>query len=285
MKAGFIGLGNLGSTIARRLLESGVKLITWNRSVQKAEMHGFPVAQSPKEMLEQVDIVFLCLFDSIAVESVFNMDNGLMCKELSGKIIVDLSTNHVDFVEAFYGHCEEHDATYLESPVLGSVVPASKGELTVLTSGNEEAYGKVKPMLELIGKNLFYMPSPTSATQMKLINNLALGNFMATIAEAVSIADEAGIGKEEAMDILGAGAGNSMVLNAKRTKLLEEDFSPHFSNAAIYKDLHCLQDMAFNMQRPFFTGSITKELYGKMMRDGKGNLDFSSIFEIFAKAK
>ena len=72
-----------------------------------------------------------------------------------------------------------------------------------------------------------------------------------------------------------------MVLNAKRTKLLEEDFSPHFSGDAIYKDLHLLQQLAFDLKRPLLTGAVTKELFGTMVREGNGPDDFSGIFRLF----
>lgn len=133
---------------------------------------------------------------------------------------------------------------YVEAPVLGSTVPASLGNLTVLVSEIQSGYEEALPYLQLIGKNIFYLGSPGWATKMKLVNNLLLGNFMASIAEALVFGEEIGLEKEKVLDILAAGAGNSGVLNAKREKLLQEDFSAQFSSALIYKDLHYMQDLA-----------------------------------------
>jgi len=186
-------------------------------------------------------------------------------------------------VPLFHGLCKNAGAIYLEAPVLGSIVPAAQGTLTVLISGDEAGYAKVRPVLENIGKHLFYLEKPGLATKMKLINNLALGSFMATIAEALALGETVGIAKEEILEILSAGGGNSLVLNAKRNKLLQEDFATHFSSALIYKDLHCLQDLAYSEKKSLFTGSVIKELYARTFAAGIDQEDFSAIYKLFKK--
>jgi len=115
---------------------------------------------------------------------------------------------------------------------------------------------------------------------MNLINNLVLGTFVATLAEALAFGEDIGIDKTKVIDILSAGAGSSLVLTAKKEKLLTEDFSSHFSSALIYKDLHYLQDLARELKRPLFTGSITKELFGMALAEGLDGFDFSVIYRI-----
>jgi len=283
MELGFIGLGHLGKAVAGRLIECGHTLTVWNRTPGKAEDIQAEVASSPRSVADNAEVVFLCMFDSNAVDSILNQENGLLSGDISKKIIVDLSTNHFKEVSTFHELCKKAGATYLEAPVLGSVVPASQGALTVLVSGNETGYKKVKPVLENIGKHLFFFNEPALATKMKLINNLTLGSFMATIAEALSLGEEIGIEKEEILEILSVGGGNSLVLNAKKGKLLEEDFSTHFSSALIYKDLHCLQDLAYEQKKTLFTGAVIKELYARTFEEGIEQEDFSAIYKLFKK--
>ncbi|HEY3277887.1 MAG TPA: NAD(P)-dependent oxidoreductase [Syntrophorhabdaceae bacterium] len=280
MKTGFIGLGTLGKTIAKRLVSRGVELMVWNRTRAKAVEFGAPVAESPVKVLGEVDVVFLNLFDSKAVEEVIFGPGGFMEGDLSGKTIIDTTTNHFDRVAAFHQRVREKGGRYLEAPVLGSVVPASEGNLTVLVSGEKDAYEQQRPLIEIIGKNIFYLPRPSTATKMKLINNLLLGTFMAAISEAMVFGEAAGVDKEQVLDIFAAGAGNSGVLNAKRKKLLTGDFSPHFSSALIYKDLHYLEDLARTLKRPLFTGSPVKELFALTFKGGKDQLDFSVLYEV-----
>jgi 3-hydroxyisobutyrate dehydrogenase len=283
MHLGFIGLGNLGKAIAGRLLDCGHSLTVWNRTRSKAEGLQVEIAASPAAVADSTEIMFICLFDSNAVNTVLTQDNGILSTDVSGKIIIDLSTNHFKDVNTFHERCTRAKCTYLETPVLGSVVPASQGALTILISGSKTGYETVKPVLENMGKHLFYLEKPALATKMKLINNLTLGSFMASIAEALTLGEEVGISKADILDILSVGGGNSLVLNAKKTKLLEEDFSTHFSNALIYKDLHCLQDLAYEQKKSFFTGAVVKELYAKTFEKGIEKEDFSSVYKIFKK--
>ena len=153
--------------------------------------------------------------------------------------------------------------------------------MTVLVSGERSACERIRPVLEDIGKQIFLLEKPGLATRMKLINNMVLGSFMAAIAEAVSFAEQVGLDKKEVVEILSVGGGNSLVLNAKKAKLLEEDFSAHFSNALMYKDLHCLMDLAYSEKKPLFTGAMIKEFYAQAFDQGLGQEDFSAIYRIF----
>ena len=159
-------------------------------------------------------------------------------------------------------------------------LPISKGLLTILVSGKRPAYEEALPYLEKIGKDIFYLEEPALATKMKLINNLVLGSFMATLAEAIVLGEKTGIDKETVIDILSSGAGNSLVLNAKREKIINEDFSTHFSSSLIYKDLHYLQDLARTLKSPAFTASVTKELFAMTLLRGMEDLDFSAIYRV-----
>jgi len=281
MPIGFIGLGNLGTAVVTRLKEVGAEVLTYNRTKEKAISKGFDVVDTPKELLKKCDVIFLCLFDSSAVDNILHMEDGLLCEELKGKTVIDLSTHHFEDVLEVHKIMEEFEVKYLENPVFGSVTPALAGVLTLVASGKKEVYDEVKPLLEKIGKEIFFLGKQGSATKMKLINNLCLGSFMATIAECTSLAEDCEIPKEKALDILGVGGGTSLVLNAKKQKLITENFSAHFSNDAINKDLHCLQDLAYKMKKPLYSAAIPKELFSKMKMMGKGDEDFSSIYQLF----
>lgn len=284
MQIGFIGLGHLGKAIAGRLIECQHTLTVWNRSTEKTAGLQATIAASPAEVARQSEIINLCLFDSAAVHNVLTQENGLLSVDLKNKIIIDHTTNHFREVLAFHKLCAEAGAIYLEAPVLGSVVPATKGALTVLVSGEKEGFTRAEPVLAQIGKDVFHLETPGLATKMKLINNLALGSIMATLAEAVAFGENVGIDKATVLDILNVGGGQSLVLNAKKAKLLAEDFSPHFTNSLIYKDLHCLQDLAYEQQQPLFTGAVTKELFARAIAEGMESLDFSSIYKLFKRS-
>lgn len=278
---GFIGLGNLGRAIASRLSQVGEELIIYNRTKSKVEDLGYKIANSPKDLIEKCDIVFMCLFESQSVENIFNMEDGILSASLEGKTIIDLTTNHYEKVLNFHEQIDEKGGEYLESPIFGSVAPALQGLLTIVTSGKKETYESCKPLLEKIGKEIFYLKQAGQASKMKLINNLCLGSFMSTLAECTALGEACDIDKAKLLEILGVGGGQSLVLKAKTQKLIEEDFSAHFSNNAIYKDLHTLQDLAYSKNQPLYSAAVPKELFGKMKKDGKGEEDFCSIYQLF----
>jgi 3-hydroxyisobutyrate dehydrogenase len=280
MKVGFIGLGHLGTAMAKRLIAEGVDLAVWNRTKEKAHRLGVQVAESPAALVSETDLVFLNLFDSEAVLDVFIGPEGLLAGDCEGKIVVDTTTNHFDDVLQFYDLAWGEGMHYLETPVLGSVIPASRGALTILVSGDADAYGIARPFLEVIGGTIFYLQEPALATKMKLINNLVLGTLMATCAEAVALGEAAGMDRKSVLDILLAGAGNSQVLAGKRETLITGDFSTQFSSSLIYKDLHYLQDLARILKKPLFTGCVIKELYGMTFMREIEHLDFSAIYTV-----
>lgn len=283
MQLGFIGLGQLGRAVAGRLLDCGHTLSVYNRTASKAQGLKAAQCERPRDVLASCDVVLLCLFDSAAVRDVLEGDGGLLEADMAGKTIIDLTTNHFDDVVGFHERCSDAGAHYLECPVLGSVVPAKNGSLTVLASGEEEVYEQVGDILDCIGAHRFYLGAPSRATKMKLVNNLALGSIMATLAETLGIGEAAGIERETLLDILAVGGGKSLVLDAKRQKLLDGDYSPHFSNALIYKDLHCLQDLAYGLKQPLHSASMVKELFARTFAEGFGDEDFASVAKLFQK--
>jgi 3-hydroxyisobutyrate dehydrogenase len=280
MAIGFIGLGNLGKAIANRLIAEGEELLVWNRSKNKINGIKARTADSPKQVIDEVQVSFLCLSDSHAVKSVLESDSGILKGDLSGKIIIDITTNHFDSVFSFYRRIQEKGGSYLEAPVLGSVIPATSGSLAVLVSGDKKSFDSVKRLLDKIGKKIFYLEKPSLATKMKLVNNFVLGSFMSTLGEALVLGEDIVGQKEMVLDILGSGAGNSSILSGKREKLLSGDFSPHFSMAMIHKDLQYLEDLAKSQNRPLFNAMVARELFAKSGPAGMENLDFSAIYTI-----
>jgi 3-hydroxyisobutyrate dehydrogenase len=285
MTVGFIGLGNLGSAMARRLAEQQVALIVWNRTKAKAVASGLPLADSPADLAKRSDTIILNLFDSQAVRETLTSPNGLLSAGLRGKTVIDTTTNHFREVLEFHRMVAEAGGKYLEAPVLGSVMPASQGALTILVSGEKAAYESAAPILEKLGKHLFFLEKPGLASKMKLINNLVLGTIMSVLTEAVVMAERSGMPREQVMDILAVGAGSSAVLNAKRQKLLSEDFSPHFSVGAIYKDLRYVEDLLKEISMDSDLQQAAKAIFGKASDSGLAEMDLSAIYRTIAKQK
>ncbi len=279
MKIGFIGLGSLGRAIATRLILQGHELVVWNRTVSKADGLNAALAKSPTEVASGVHVVFLCLFDSPAVESVLSGPGGICSIDLQGKIICDITTNHFAKVGGFHKLIADKGGRYLETPVLGSVAPALSGNLVALISGDERAYTTVLPVIEQISSKQFYFPQIGAATKMKLINNVLLGAFMTSIAEATVLAEKSGISKEKALEILSAGAGNSAVMNAKREAILTENFAPTFAAATIHKDLTYLHELAVHLGVSDTMATAARKAFAEAIKRGFGGQDLAVVYK------
>ncbi len=279
MKLGFIGLGSLGHAIATRLISRSHELVVWNRTGSKADNLKVTVAASPAAVSAQAETIFLCLFDTPAVESVLSGPSGISSIDLRGKIICDITTNHFARVGDFHKLIADKGGQYLETPVLGSVAPALSGNLVTLISGDERAYTTALPVIEHISSKQFYFPQIGAATKMKLINNVLLGAFMTSIAEATVLAEKSGISKEKALEILSVGAGNSAVMNAKREAILTENFAPTFTAATIHKDLTYLHDLALHMGVSDTMASAAREAFAEAVKRGFGAEDLSVVYK------
>jgi 3-hydroxyisobutyrate dehydrogenase len=277
---GFIGLGALGRAVAQRLAATGSPLLVWNRTPGRAAGLDAEEASSPAEVVTRAETVVLCLRDSEAVWAVTSGPGGLFAGDCRGRTLIDLTTNHVDVATVLHGLAAKAGAAWVEAPVLGSVVPASRGELVVLASGEAAALERARPVLERIGSRVVHLGAPGAATAMKLANNLVLAALLAGLAEGTAVAEAAGIPRATALDVLGAGAGSSAVLAGKRAKVLAEDYEPHFSAALLYKDLHYLQDLARTLRRPVPLAAAIKELVALAFPAGLGERDVAVLFPL-----
>ncbi|MCS7213544.1 MAG: NAD(P)-dependent oxidoreductase [Candidatus Calescibacterium sp.] len=285
MNVAFLGLGNLGRAIAKRIklfFGKDMNLFVWSRNRTKVELFVSETSAVPLKDLsdipKDVEFVLICLFDSDAVASVIDKI------DVSGKILVDLTTNHPKRTPEFYNTVANRGGSYLESPVLGSVIPAMEGRLTVLVAGEEKAYLKVQSILSAIASKIFFFGNNIpNASKMKLVNNLVLGGFMAVLAEALAVGEKLGLSKDTLIDVLSHGAGRSAILDAKRSKLVNKDFSPHFSVALIRKDLDYLIDYAFASDEKKFLAQSIYSVYDRAKQFGLSQLDFSSVYLMFEK--
>lgn len=281
MKLGFIGLGSLGTAIAQRLIDQGEDILAWNRTKSKIENIKAETAKTPAEVVNNCSVIILNLFDSDAVHDIMVADHGLLSVAGSNKIIIDTTTNHFEAVIAFKEMFETNNFKYLEAPVIGSVIPALDGKLTSVVSGEKSAFEKVKQIIEKYSSNIFHYSEMGTASKIKILNNLILGSFMSTLAETISIAEKAGIDKKQFIDVISVGAGNSGVLNAKKKKLLEEDFSTHFSSECIHKDLKYMQELTNNLNCPSFIGAAVKNIYAMTFSHNLEKQDFSGVYNLF----
>ncbi len=281
-KIGWIGLGHMGLPMAKNLKNAGYDIHVWNRTVEKAEKSGLPYIEDLKQLIEEKNIIITMLFGSQSVKEVYSKIFSYF-DDLTEKVFIDMTTIHPDTAKWLSEEIIKRNGNFLEAPVLGSVIPAEKGELTIVVSGDKEIYERNLDIFQVLGKEIFYMGDYGLASTMKLINNTVLGSFMAVLAEAYAFAKKVGIDPKLALDVLSKGAGQSLILNAKKEKLLKEDYSTHFSVALIHKDLTYALDIAHKNSYPVILTSATRELFNSAKAYNLSDKDFSAVLEVFKK--
>jgi 3-hydroxyisobutyrate dehydrogenase len=279
-QVGFIGYGNLGKAMIQRLSEKNVPLLLWNRTIDAFKDTPLPVVESLSSLGKECSSIFINVHDSKAVREIL-IELLPSCKH--GHTIIDTTTNHYEEVLDFHSMCKEKKVAYVEAPVLGSVIPASKGALTTLVSGQEDAYENIRPLLSILSRHIYFLSEPGLASKMKVINNLCLGSFMATLAEALHLGETIGIDKLKVLEILNNGGGDSLVLRAKKPSLEQENFTAQFSNACMKKDLNLVTQLSQKLNHTLFTAHAAKNLYTALCNNNMEEEDFSSVYHYIKK--
>ncbi len=281
-KIGWIGIGHMGLPMAKNLSKAGYDVKVWNRTLEKAKESGLPYVETIEELVKDRDIIITMLFGSESVKEVYKkiFETGV---DISGKTFIDMTTIHPDTAKEIAEELLKRKAEFLEAPVIGSVIPAKKGLLTIVVSGDKEIFEKNIDIFNILGKEIFFMGDYGIASTMKLVNNTVLGNLLATLCEALVFAEKAGIKRETALKVLSHGAGKSMVLDAKMEKLLHENYETHFSVNLIHKDLSYALDLSRKTKNVLAMTSVSRELYNSARANNLGDLDFSAVLEIYKK--
>ncbi len=279
-KIGWIGLGHMGLPMAKNLKKAGYDIKVWNRTLEKAINSGLPYEKTLKDLIDNSNIIITMLFNS---NSVLEIYSKIVNFDVKDKLFIDMTTIHPETAKKIAEMLITHGAHFLEAPVIGSVIPAEKGMLTIVVSGDEEIYKQNLDIFSVLGKEIFYMGDYSTASTMKLINNTVLGSFLTVLCEAFIFAKKAGIDEKLALKVLENGAGKSMVLDAKKEKLLNEDYTTHFSVDLIHKDLTYALDVANKLGIPTVMVANSRELYNSAKANNLGSLDFSAVLEIFKK--
>jgi len=238
-RLGFIGLGHLGSRIARRLLKAGFPLIVYNRDSSKANelaAFGAEVSSRPAQLAADVDVVLSCLTDGAAVEDVYLGNGGVLHYARPGTRIIELSTVAPETSRKLYQAGRELGIPVLDVAVSGSTPAAEAGTVTLLAGGDRLAFDAAKTIFAAIAKQWFYMGPSGSGVAMKLVVNLLLGLSMQSVAEAIALGLTLGLPRDLLFDTLAKTAVVSPVQAAKLASAKAQDYAPQFPIHLMHKD-------------------------------------------------
>lgn len=239
-KVAVLGLGIMGSGMARQLLAAGFEVSVWNRSADKAGPladAGARVGSTPADAAKGADVVVAMLADDTVSRAVWTGEDGAFAAMAKGAIAIDSSTLTGGWVAELAELAEARGIRFLEAPVTGSRDQAAQGALRFLVGGEADVVADVRPMLEAMGSAIVHLGPVGSGATVKLANNFLCGVQAASLAEAVALLEKRGLDVEQAMTILTDGAPASPLLKAVSRRMLDRAYDPHFLVPLMAKDL------------------------------------------------
>ena len=247
VKLGFIGLGNMGSRIAQRLLANGYEVFVNDRNIAKADAiaaRGGLVAETILELAGNADVILSCLSNDEAVESVFAGPAGVFAKARPGTIVLEMSTISPESSRDLHQLGAKHGIEVLDVAISGSTPAAEQGTLTLLAGGNQDVFLAAEPIFQAIAKQYFLLGGPGSGTAMKLVVNTLLGISMQAIAEAVVLGETIGLNRERLLEVLSKTAVIAPAHVGKLARVAINDYSPQFPLRLMNKDFQLILNAA-----------------------------------------
>jgi len=277
---GFIGLGNMGYPMARRLIEAGHRLIVFDTSgqmVSRLTTLGATAASSPRDVADRVETILASLPTPDIVLAVATGPDGVA----GGKKVrrfVDLSTTGSRMAKHVAAALKAHNIVQIDSPVSGGVGGAEKGTLAVMVAGPRAEYDLLQPVLAVIGKVFFIGEQPGMGQTMKLANNMLSATAMAASSEAMVFGVKAGLDPSVMVEVINAGSGANTAIRDKFPRaIIPGTFDYGFSNGLMYKDLKLCMEEAEAMAVPMWVGNVVRQMFALSASEYGADADFTTI--------
>jgi 3-hydroxyisobutyrate dehydrogenase-like beta-hydroxyacid dehydrogenase len=282
MQVAFLGLGIMGQSMATNLVKAGHEVAVWNRSTGK-QVEGARAAATPAEAAQGVEVVWMAVSDTAAVESVLFGPDGVESSLAEGMLVVDSSTISPSATRKFAERAAKKGAHYVDSPMTGSKVAAEAGSLLFMVGGDEADIERLKPLYAAIGKKLFHMGEVGKGQSTKLVMNLQIALIYEGFAEALTLAAKLGVDAEKLIPLVNASMVKSGVVEYKAPFVLNRDFSPNFPLRLMRKDIRLALDSAKEVRAKLPALETVEEVYDLAIEDGHADLDYAATLLLLEK--
>ncbi len=280
MRLGFIGLGNMGSEMARHLLAAGHTISTYARG-ERSRAHavrlGLALANSPAEVARASEAVFTMVTAGSDVETVVLGADGILHGASPGMTLVDMSTISPAIARDVARRLGERGVAMLDAPVSGGVVGAKTASLTFFVGGEKNIFERVKPLLGCMGKTIFHMGASGTGQVTKLANQIAQLACLRGAAEALLFAREQGADAARVREAVMTGLGASRMLDVLGKKMVERDFAAGIVAALHHKDIGVALEIAHDAGLPLPVTAQVMQQLNALMGSGFGEQDTSSL--------
>jgi 3-hydroxyisobutyrate dehydrogenase-like beta-hydroxyacid dehydrogenase len=282
---GYIGLGNMGQPMVTHLLASGVPVTVCDVAADRVAAmagKGASPAGSVAEVLQRCEVVVLSLPDPPAVETVVG---ELLAQPRRGATIVDLSTSAPALSQALDGKARAAGMQFVDAPVSGGPARSIDGTLTIMIGGGDAAVRAALPVLNVLGAHVVHVGGPGMGNVAKLVNNMAILCNQFIIAEALHLAEKAGIPGKTMVEIMSTGTARSYALDRTAPKMLSGDFKPGMTLTLALKDVALANQLGRQVGQPLRMAEQTEKMLRGALAAGLSEYDVSGMYEAVRRAR
>jgi 2-hydroxy-3-oxopropionate reductase len=286
LKVGYIGLGLMGKSIARNILTAGFPVLVHNRSraaVDELVAEGATATNSPKEVTEQVDVIFTNLPDTPDVEKVVLGENGILEGAHEGLVYIDNSTIKPAAARRIAEKLAEKNVFALDAPVSGGDIGARNATLTVMVGGDASALERVMPIFQAMGKTITHVGDSGAGQVAKAANQIMVAAQMVAMGELLVFSKKAGVDPRKVVEAIKGGAAQCWTLDVKPPRLFTGNRDPGFKAHMQLKDLKIILETAHEYDIPISGTAENTKLFQQMIDLGMGELDNSAVVGVIEK--
>lgn len=276
----------MGLPMAGHLLSAGHPLIVQTRTQSRAAdllARGARWADSPQAAAASAEVVFICVPDTPDVESIVLGEHGILSAARPGLIVVDHSTISPSATRRMAEKLAEKRAFFLDAPISGGDVGARNATLSIMVGGEESAFNRVRPLLQLMGKSIVYTGSSGTGQLTKLVNQILVSVTNLAVCEALTFASKNGLDLNKTISAVSAGAANSWQLANLGPKMVARDFAPGFMIDLMQKDLRLVMHAASESATCLPASSLVHHLFTAAQAAGHGHSGTQALFTVMQR--
>ncbi len=274
----------MGYPMAGNLLRAGHEVAVWSHTSAKAQKladaENGKFCATPKEVAENADVLFVCVGDTRMAKDVILGTNGIIEGVRSGSVVVDCSTIAVSQSRHIGQALKAKGADFLDAPVTGSTPGAESGNLTFMIGGSQAVFHRIRPLLDPLGKKIYFCGASGMGLQAKLTQNLVLSNILMAFNEGMVLATKGGVDPKLMLEILDNSAAKSGLIDYKAPFVLERDFTTNFSVKWMHKDIGLMLESGKELNVPLLLTGLTHQLFQTAIAAGHGDEDICSTIKV-----
>ncbi|MFZ4109697.1 MAG: NAD(P)-dependent oxidoreductase [Polymorphobacter sp.] len=287
MRISFLGLGIMGTPMARHLAQAGHDVTVFNRTMAKAAAwvtaHGGQAAATPAAAAVDAEVVIACVGADADLRAVTLGRDGVFAAMAPGSLFIDHTTVSASIARELAEAGTARDLLVLDAPVSGGQAGAENGQLTIMCGGSATAFAEAEPVMQAYAKRIGHMGPAGSGQLTKMVNQLCIAGVLQGLAEGLAFGEAAGLDLAQVVDVIAKGAAQSWQMENRAATMTRGEFDFGFAVDWMRKDLGLALDEARRLGVTLPLGALVDQFYGDVQAMGGGRQDTSSLIRRLAK--